>query len=427
MKKLINILLSAAVLVTVSSCADELPLDTILADTEFGIALRSIDEDNGLDLSDLNSVYRHQFEIDAVKGGLEPDMIRILVGFTDDDAKEETDTEPEDPANSMDPIEFGTMDPASFNEETDITTHGLPVGTFTANLSELLSFLNLNAGDYDRGDAIEFEFELIATDGTVFNKDNVGTNVAAAGRFSFYNSPFAWTAEIDDPNRIVLDDTSLAPFSNSSLRVGKRDTVLLTFDGEVFVTNPTITSSLSTGDDTIGPLTKVEFADEDEDGTDDNENVFFFFYTAGSALGEKVSFTVSGGESVSDFPMETVVFEDAFTVDNVDPVISVGGAGSKLSDDGTEFKNISVEVFFSEEIDGGVTYTITSAQFDIMTFTQEVEAEEFASIEFKPAVGGVALPAGTVTFTVSAAGLTNEEGTDAAGNAITGLFAVNIF
>ena len=92
------------ILLAVSSCSSDLPLDRTLDNTEFGIALRSIEIVNGLDLADPSSTYLNRLEIDAVDGGKVPQSIRVLVGFTDDDATEETDTEPEDPANSMDPV-----------------------------------------------------------------------------------------------------------------------------------------------------------------------------------------------------------------------------------------------------------------------------------------------------------------------------------
>ena len=83
---------------------------------------------------------------------------------------------------------------------------------------------------------------------------------------------------------------------------------MLTFDSESFVVLPTISRSSITGntDDVIGPITKLEFADEDEDGTDDNENVFFFLYTAGSAASDVVSFEISGGASLETRPMLSV-------------------------------------------------------------------------------------------------------------------------
>ena len=424
MKKVINIFLGFAVFMVIASCSTDDALNDVLDNTEFGIAMRSIQETNGFDLSDLTSTYSNQFEIDAVDGGFEPQSIRVLVGFTDDDETED------DAANTADPTVFATsFDVASFTETTDLTTHNLPVGTFTVTLNEVLTHLGLTAADYDRGDAIEFEFEMVATDGTVFTSTNVGTNVAASGRFSFYNSPYAYTAVIDDPNRVVLSSAELGEFSSDVLRQGSVDTVMLVFDASTLLTNPTITRTSAGGntDDVIGAIQKLPFEDVDEDGTDDNENTFFFLYTAGTAASDDVTFDITGAETVSGFPMEPVTFEKAFSIDNVAPNAILGGAAGVFTEDGSQIDKVSVDLIFSEELTGDVTYTITSAQFDDQVITQEVEGDDVATIDIRPRVGIGLIASGNLVFTVTASGANNADGIDEAGNAVVGTFVVDIF
>ena len=422
MKRIKNIVLGFSVFMVIACSSDD-DLNDVLDNTEFGIAMRSIDEDNGFDLSNLSSEYRNQFEIDAVDEGFQPESIRVLIGFTDDD---ETD---DDPANSMSATQFSTLDPASFTETTTLTTHNLPVGTFSITLQQAIDFLGLTTSDYDRGDAIEFEFEMVTTDGTVFTSTNVGTNVAASGRFSFYNSPYAYTAVIDDPNRVVLSSAELGEFSSDVLRQGSVDSVMLVFDSGTLLTNPTITRTSAGGntDDVIGAIQKLPFEDVDEDGTDDNENTFFFLYTAGSAASDDVTFDITGAETVSGFPMEPVTFEKAFSIDNVAPNAILGGASGVFTDDGSQIDKVSVDLIFSEDLSGDVTYTITSAQFDDQVITQEVEDGVEATIDIRPRLAGALIPSGNLVFTVAVSGADNTDGTDAAGNAVVGNIVVNIF
>ena len=101
------------------------------------------------------------------------------------------------------------MTPEDFNLTTELNTHGLPVGVFEASLSELATFLGLTDEDYDRGDQFDFEFEMIATDGTVFNSSNVGANVPRPVHFHFITLHSSGVRQIDDPSRIVLEKAEL--------------------------------------------------------------------------------------------------------------------------------------------------------------------------------------------------------------------------
>ena len=408
MKRIINIFLGFAVFMVIASCSSDDALNDVLDNTEFGIAMRSISEVNSFDLSDLTSTYSNQFEIDAVDGGFVPQTIRVLIGFTDDD-----DT------NDIAPAQFTTMDPASFNETTDLTTHNLPVGTFSISLGDAVGFLGLTAADYDRDDAIDFEFEMVATDGTVFTSSNVGTNVAASGRFSFYNSPYSYSAVIDDPNRVILTSAELSSFSNSRLIAGDTDSVQLIFDASALVTLPTVTRTSTSGntDDVIGPITAHP----------SEANTWFFLYTAGAANSDQISFALTGGESVSGFPMENVSFSNAFTIDNVVPTMTLVESTGLLTDDGSQVDRITITVVFSEDVFGDVTYTVTSTQFDTETITQDAAGEEEATIIIRPRVSNALIAAAPLNFTVTASGTDNVDGTDEAGNAIVSVIATSIF
>ncbi len=70
--------------------------------------------------------------------------------------------------------------------------NGLPVGNVAVSLSEVLSALGLNPGDYVPADQFFIRLELILTDGRKFSSNNI--NGTAAGG-SFFATPFKYSVQ----------------------------------------------------------------------------------------------------------------------------------------------------------------------------------------------------------------------------------------
>ena len=410
MKGILNIVLSAIMVLSICSCKENSVLTETLDITTSGAALRSLVETNNLDLSDVGSTYSHLFEIQDEEFGDLVAQVNVYVGFSDDAATND------DPANSVTPSLFTSLDRSVFTVQNSQTTHDLPEGTFSTTLGDVLTFMNLDlATQVTRGDVVNFNFEIVTNDNPprIFNSSNVGPNTGATGRFAFFNSPFDYRAAIDDVNRVVLSSVAVDD-SDGSVRDGQVDTVFLSFDQEL-ITLPTIarTSAVSATDDAIGAVTQLEGGE------------YFFLYTAGASATDTITFALTGAESVDGFEMASVTSSDAYIIDNVAPTATF--TTGLVTVTGSNISSISVEVAFPEVVFGEVTYTITSAQFDTVTITNDVgdEAEE-DSFSFTPANGTASVAAGTVTFTVTASGTAGSEGVDLAGNAIASAIPVTL-
>jgi len=90
--------------------------------------------------------------------------------------------------------------------------NGLPVGDVAVSLSEVLSALGLNPGDYTPADQFFVRLEVVLTDGRTFSSGNT-SGVVAGG--SFFSSPFQYSvqffckltdASLFSGNYVVTDD-----------------------------------------------------------------------------------------------------------------------------------------------------------------------------------------------------------------------------
>ncbi|MEL7003970.1 MAG: hypothetical protein AAFN93_14705, partial [Bacteroidota bacterium] len=257
MRKNINILLSMLAIFFVQSCSEELIVDDVISGVESGGVLRNLGETNDLDIEVMTSTYSIILEAQDAQGGSLLSEVRVNVGYNDND-----DTGIDTMAVSL----FSTIPAASFNE-TSPTTNNLPVATFSTTLADLMTHVGASAGDIASGDAFVIDFEMVLTDGRIFNLGNATGDVTRTGRFSYFNSQFRYTATIGDPQRLVLEDLSVADDNGLGiLREDDVDTVFLTFDrSDAFAISPTITRLSTAGetDDTIGPLVQLTGDDDD--------------------------------------------------------------------------------------------------------------------------------------------------------------------
>ena len=388
------------------SCSEELIVDEVIDSTTSGGALRNLGVTNSLDIANGASTYSIILEAQDATGGNLLQEVRVNVGFNDiDDAG--TDTT----ARSL----FTTIPAASFNE-TSPTTNGLPVATFTVTLSELVGHINSTLADISTGDDFIIDFDMVLTDGRIFNADNATGDVTRTGFFSYFNSQFRYTADVGDPQRLVLDDLSIVDANELGiLKSGDTDTVTLTFDREdAFVVAPTITrvSAVGATDDVIGALT--------QSATDADE--YYFEYTAGAAVADTIEFTISGGETVAGFTMASKTLT-AYIIDNAAPTISLGSR-SVSTDRSGNFLNVRLEFEFEQLGADEVEFTIEAVApaFDTQTITRTVnKGDNVIVLEFVPQIGGVALPESGLEFTVTTDGVL-----DLIGNEAVEVFNVSI-
>lgn len=438
MKKLLNILIGFVLIMAIQSCSEELLVDKTIDETVAGGVLRSLEETNSLDIEEMSSTYTHLLEAQDEEGGDLLQEVIVNVGFTDDDeADTDDDGEIDDFAFSADPSEFTRIPASEFSLANSTSINNLPAATFTATLQQLVDHLGLADGDYDVGDVFNINFQMVLTDGRIFDSSNATSDITRTGVFSYFNAQFDYSPAIQDPQRVKLTDTSRAPDGEEFLRQGVVDTVIFKFDRDVFsVSDPVVTTRYqSTGvaptDDNIGALTPWPTDDDRLDDTDfgDSDNVFFLLYTAGSIAQDTVTFIVSGATDVAGLPMATVEFEDAFVVDNTVPTASRGAANLTTAGSGasTVISEVSVEVSFTEAVSGDVTYTITSAQFDTITITQSADASTLETVVFEPATGGASISAGNISFTIAAQSSSTDGAEDVAGNLINSSFTVDLF
>lgn len=417
MKKFINILFGMLAIVLIQACSEELVVDDVLNNVTSGAVLRNLGESNNLDIQVPSSTYSIILEAQDAQQGRLLSEVRVKVGFNDVD-DEGTDTV----ALSL----FRTIPAASFNE-TSPTTNGLPVATFSTTLSELLTHIGSSIGDISAGDIFVIDFEMLLTDGRIFNVANATGNVTRTGVFSYFNAQFQYTPTVGDPQRLVLDDISVADDNGLGiLKAGDVDTVFLQFDrSTAFLTAPTITRTSAVGatDDTIGPLVQL---------TGDDADTYYFLYTAGASAVDTISFSVSGGAVTAGLPMATEDLDDAYIIDNIAPAAKIGDRSVVLND--TSFiASISLELLFAEPLgQDTVVFTVRSnnADFDDLTVTTVIAAEtESFTLTFVPTSSGALIPDGGLDFDIiTDEGVTEGAGIiDLVGNQTSRTYSVEIF
>jgi len=401
------------------SCSEELIVDEVIDSVESGGALRNLGVTNNLDIADGTSTYVITLEAQDAAGGKLLREVRVNVGFTDRD-NQGTDTK----ALSS----FRTIPAASFNETTTETTHDLPVATFTVTLNELVSHINSTLNDISSGDDFIIDFEMALTDGRVFNSGNATGDVTRTGFFSYFNSQFRYTAKVGDPQRLVLEEIEIKDGNESGGRLSNddQDIVFLTFDRDVatFETIPAITRISAGGatDDSVGTLTKSE-----------DDDVWFFVYTAGAATADTIDFAVSGGETAAGFAMKNDTIKSAYIIDNESPKIQVG-ATSVSTDGNGKFLNVRLELTLEALGKDVVKFEISAISPPDPAFdTQEIirnisKGDQVVVLEFVPQVDGTAIDQQGLTFNIKTdpAGGTGAGVKDLVGNEAPEILEVSI-
>ena len=171
-------LLFASLLVFSVSCSDsDLTINEVL-DAEQGAILRTISVDNAvLNSSDPNSAFIATVEEQDEADGALLSEIRVNALFRD--------LSPED--GTVEASAFVYSIPAS---ETYIGDVGLPRADINMTFGAAATALGLNPGDYNPGDVVVVQLEVVLTDGRVFGPDSAA-GIITGGYFS---SPFQYNA-----------------------------------------------------------------------------------------------------------------------------------------------------------------------------------------------------------------------------------------
>ncbi len=405
--KYINTSLWICGVLLIASCSDQV-IDDVLENVTSGAILRNLGETNNLDVSDPSTTYSIQLEAQDASGGSLLQEVRVNVGFNDGD-----DTGTGDVAMTA-----FTVIPASAFTDTSPTTNGLPVGTFSTTLEDLMTHVGTTLTSISTADNFIIDFEMVLTDGRVFNRGNATGDITRTGRFSFFNSQFRYNPVLGDRNRLVVNDLSIKDNNGlGTLNSGSSDTVFVTFDRTpTFVTAPTITRTSTAGatDDVIGALTQLE----DED--------YFFIYTAGATATDTISFTVTGGSVVAGFIMSDADLDDAYVIDNVTPTGIIGDIIVRINELGS-VSDVSVTINFSETLkeSESASFNISSTDFNGMGSITSLVLDDLGSsitINFFPTQGGTNIDDNPFSFDLTFVGIS-----DLVGNSVSNTFTVDVF
>lgn len=190
MQKLKYVFFLAGMVFLFSACDEEKLIDEVDAAVTSGAVLRNLGETNNLDSANAASSYSIILEAQDAQNGALLSEVRVLVGYDDDDGSGSGD---------ITQTLFQTIPASSFsvaNAPAGVT-NGLPVSTFTITLGEALAHVGISQADINGGDDISVYFEMVLTDGRVFNFDNATGDVTRTGTFSYFNAQFRYFPEIE--------------------------------------------------------------------------------------------------------------------------------------------------------------------------------------------------------------------------------------
>ena len=177
MKNIFRILFASLFVVNFSCHDSENVIDGVL-DYEGGAILRTISIDNSvLNSSDPNSAFLATVEEQDDADGALLSEIRVNARFRD--------MSPED--GTTEAYGFVYSIPAS---ETTVGPVGLPRADIAMTFSAAISAMGLTSADYNPGDIIIVQLEVVLTDGRVFGPDSAA-GVITGG---FFASPFQYNA-----------------------------------------------------------------------------------------------------------------------------------------------------------------------------------------------------------------------------------------
>ena len=221
--KTLGAILGASVLMLTGCVEGEEVFDQIRDAEQRGAILRTIDypaSAQEIPIGDSNYMFELMVEEQDQQGGDLLGSVEVFVGFLDNTV--EAGAEDLDRAESL----FATIPASDFT----IGEFGLPRGTFSASLSELLSFVGLTEADIfvTGGDQFTIRLELVLTDGRRFsNDDNSGTITG-----SYFSSPFFYLPVVVCPPQAPTPGTWMIEMQDSYGDGWNGASLDITVDGE---------------------------------------------------------------------------------------------------------------------------------------------------------------------------------------------------
>ena len=404
MKNMYKIIFSFAVLVILSACSEDTLVTELIDDVQKGAVLRNLGETNSLDSAVLSSTYSITLEAQDASNGALLSEVRVNVGFADVDDMG---------TDSVEISLFRTIPAASFDEVSD---NGLPQTTFSATLQELVGHVETSEGNFSVGDAFIIDFEMVLTDGRVFNLSNATNDVTRTGRFSYFNAQFQYVPEIQDPQRVEITELVLGETASGRLGDGQQDTVFVRFsDALISGGLPTVTVISAEGLTGGGIVEALDRYEEDEfqgEEIDENDHIYFLIYEGGDADTDTISFSFSGALSTEGFPSYTDVFENAFIIDND---ITASVSFTQVEVENGLIDEVIITFNYGEAlVDSTLTYGVSSGEFEDFQLDQSVTAgETTTTLSFRPLdTDGDPIPSQELDISITLTGARDEVGNE---------------
>ncbi len=182
MKKIINLILIAGLVLVSASCEDTDKLNFDPLTLEEGAFLRTLSvESNTFNAADIpGSMWGATVEGDDGSNGDLMTSVDVFVSFRDN-TPDNGETAPAEALIKTIPI-------ADFARNDD----GFLQASISATAPETLSALGITSSDIDGGDRFTFRLALNLSDGRVFSSTNIGLNITGP----FFNSPFRYVADV---------------------------------------------------------------------------------------------------------------------------------------------------------------------------------------------------------------------------------------
>ena len=159
-------------------------IDQVLDGVDSGAVLRTINVISGeLPVGVEGAKFEVEVEAQDNQGGDLLQSVDVYVALTDNS--------PDNGDSSAAEVQIGTVDRAAFSPGP----FGLPRGTISVTLTEMLTALGVAEEDLFGGDVFNVRLSMNLTDGRIFSTDNAGGIITGG----FFNSPFQYAPTVICP------------------------------------------------------------------------------------------------------------------------------------------------------------------------------------------------------------------------------------
>ena len=182
-----KILYTLCAFVLLASCnTDEKTIEVVLYDVERGAFLRTIEIENAeFDINNTESPFTLTIQEQDLEEGELMQEVFVYAQFIDNTTGSENLTTGRIQIETLVPDDFS---PGSFD---------LPVTTVSYTYAELLDFTNISMASVSCKDQFIVSFDLVLTNGFIFNEDNAAACILAFN--TDFSSPFSYTINVVEP------------------------------------------------------------------------------------------------------------------------------------------------------------------------------------------------------------------------------------